>query len=154
MSRWPPASAGAVSRREAGFTLIELMVVLVIVALASAAVVVALPSGSTGLRQQATSFAARAVAARNAAIAGARPVRLVADATGYRVEERRGGRWLAWGGKAGRTVAWDRGTVAAIDGAVAFDSTGLSAPAVLRIERGGKVMNVRVEADGGVRVEG
>jgi general secretion pathway protein H len=139
---------------EHGFTLIELMVVLVIVALATAAVVVALPSGSRGLRGEATAFAARAVAARNAAIVSGRPVRVVADAGGYRVEERRAGKWQPWAGKAGRQVAWESGTSAALDGAVAFDSTGLSDPATLQLARGGRAMAVRVEADGGIRVEG
>ena len=146
--------ASAWRSAEHGFTLIELMVVLVIVALASAAVVVALPSGAAGLRQEATAFAAHAVAARNAAIVGGRPVRVLADAHSYRVEERRAGRWLPWEGKAGRAVAWDDGTIAAIDGAVAFDSTGLSEPAVLRLERGARTLAVRVDADGNVRVEG
>lgn len=150
----PISATGSKPAEEAGFTLIELMVVLVIVALASAAVAVSLPSGSAGLRQEATAFAARAVAARNAAIVGGRPVRVLADAGGYRVEERRTGRWLPWGGKAGRARAWERGTAVALDGAVAFDSTGLSDPATLRLERGGKAMTVRVEADGGVRIEG
>lgn len=144
------------SRRtaERGFTLIELMVVLVIVALASAAVAVSLPSGSRGLRGEATAFAARAVAARNAAIVSGRPVRVLADATGYRVEERRAGKWLPWAGKAGRAVAWDSGTAVALDGAVTFDSTGLSDPATLQLTRGGRAMAVRVAADGRVFIDG
>ena len=150
----PISATGSNRSHEAGFTLIELMVVLVIVALASAAVAVSLPSGSAGLRQEATAFASRTVAARNAAIVGGRPVRVVADAAGYHLEERRAGRWLAWGGKAGRAVPWDRGTIAALEGAIAFDSTGLSDPAVLRIQRSGKAMDVRVDADGSIRVEG
>lgn len=151
-----PISATGSNRRpsELGFTLIELMVVLVIVALASAAVVMALPSGSAGLRQEATAFAARAVAARNAAIVGGRPVRVLADGAGYRVEERRSGRWLPWGGKAGRPVAWARGTVATADGAVAFDSTGLSEPARLSLQNGARLLAVQVSADGSVNVEG
>jgi general secretion pathway protein H len=150
----PISATGSNGRSELGFTLVELMVVLVIIALASAAVAVSLPSGASGLRREATAFAARAGAARNAAIVGGRPVRVAADASGYRVEERRNGRWLPWGGKAGRAVPWDRGTVAAVDGAVTFDSTGLSEPALLRIERAGTAINVRVDADGSVRVEG
>ncbi|CAM3226644.1 hypothetical protein SPAN111604_11565 [Sphingomonas antarctica] len=147
-------SGPASSRRsETGFTLIELMVVLVIVALASAAVVTALPSGAAGLRQEATAFAARAVAARNAAIVSGRPARVTADGAGYRVEERRGGRWLPWGGKAGRPVAWERDTRATAAVTVAFDSTGLSDPATLRLQRAGRAIAVQVSADGTVRVE-
>lgn len=149
-----PISATGSNFRQNGFTLIELMVVLVIVALASAAVAVSLPSGSRGLRGEASAFATRAVAARNAAIVSGRPVRVLADAGGYRVEERRAGKWQVWAGKAGRQVAWERGTSVALDGVVAFDSTGLSDPATLHLARSGRAMTVRVEADGGIRVEG
>ena len=71
-----------------GFTLVELMVVLVIVGLVSAAVVLAMPDPRGALRGEALRLAARADAARERAMMDNRPVALVIRDQGYGFEWR------------------------------------------------------------------
>src|SRR3546814_20686015 len=72
-----------------GFTLVELMVVLVILGLASAAVVMTIPDPGGGLRADMQRFAARLSAARDRAIVAARPLHVWA----LRRASSRGGGW-------------------------------------------------------------
>src|SRR3546814_7675349 len=65
--------------RTEGFTLVELLIVLTIVRLMSAAVVLAMPDPRGNLRAEAEPFAARAAAARNLAIADARSAEHTAE---------------------------------------------------------------------------
>ena len=80
-------------RRRQGFTLIELMVVLVIIGLAAAAVVFAMPEPGGSLAGEAERFAARAKAARDTAILESRAVALQIGRGGYEVARRRAGAW-------------------------------------------------------------
>ena len=58
----PTSVAGSkLTSRNAGFTLIELMIVVTIIGLASAVVVLALPDPRGRLRDEAAQFAARAM---------------------------------------------------------------------------------------------
>ena len=74
--------------RVRGFTLIELMVVITIIGLASAAVVLALPDPRGRLADEAAHFAARASAARDLAVIDARPISVWVSAGGYGFDER------------------------------------------------------------------
>src|SRR6185503_10002070 len=78
------------SRRRKGFTLVELMVVIVIVGLAAAAVVLALPERGGSLHAEAERFAARAKAARDDAILDSRAASVAIGPCGYDVVVRRG----------------------------------------------------------------
>src|SRR5205085_3162206 len=80
-------------RKERGFTLIELMVVLVIIGLAAAAVMLALPEAGGSLAGEADRFAARARAARDTAILESRAVALQVGRGGYEVARRESGVW-------------------------------------------------------------
>ncbi len=138
--------------RRNGFTLVELMVVLVIIGLAATAVVLAVPEQGGSLLAEAERFAARAKAARDSAIVEARPVALTIDAGGYGIARRRGGEW-----QPGPRHGWGEGTVAEVSGASAagtrFDSTGLAEPLTLILRRGDRQAAVRIGGDGNVHVQ-
>jgi general secretion pathway protein H len=134
-----------------GFTLVELLVVLVIVGLLSAAVVIAMPDPRGALRAEALRFAARADAARERAMMDNRPVALVLKDRGYGFEWRIGGEWRPVGEKPFIEQSWSQGlraSMASGESRIMFDSTGFAEPARVRLERGGEVAEVEV-ADGG-----
>ncbi len=153
MAKTPTSATGA----EAGFTLVELMVTIVILGLASAAVALALPDGSSELRGEGERLAARLSAARDAAIVGGRDMAVKIDGAGYRFEVRRGGVWLPAPGGAFGVRRWPAGTMVTGSGTsggrVVFDVTGLATPAVVRLARDGAATRVTVEAAGAVRVD-
>ncbi|MBS0502869.1 MAG: type II secretion system minor pseudopilin GspH [Proteobacteria bacterium] len=157
-SPWAPAFAGALSRgRESGFTLIELMVVLLIIGLAAGAVVLSLPDPRGRLTDEAERFAARAVAARDLAILEGRPVAVRVTARGYAFDRRQGGAWVPLSDKSFASRPWKEGTAALVgQGATiraAFDATGQpSAPATIVLSRSGEQVRISIAADGGVRV--
>ena len=132
---WNPVRRAA----EYGFTLVELMVVIVLIGLATAAVVWALPDPRGRLGDEAERFAGRARAAHDLAIAGSRPISLWVTPTGYGFDERRGGAWVAIGDKPLRVTHWGQGTRAQIGGGrerVIFDPTGLvDHPLGVRLDR-------------------
>ena len=109
----------------AGFTLVELMVVLAILGLAAAAVVLTLPGDRAVLAREADRLAARIAAARDAAIIGSRPVAVVVRPSGYSFEQRCSSGWEAMPGRAFAAHQWDDG--------VDLASAGSSDPAGVRI---------------------
>src|SRR3954453_11465568 len=79
-----------------GFTLVELMVVLVIIGLASAAVILTLPERGGSLFAEAERFAARTKAARDNAILDARAASVAIGPDGYEVTRRSEGAHYDW----------------------------------------------------------
>lgn len=134
-------------RDETGFTLVELMVVIVIIGLMASVVVLAMPDPGGGVAAEAERFAARAKAARDLAIVEARPAMIAVDAGGYQVSRRVRGQW-----RPGERYDWQAGTAAA-GGATRFDSTGLAQPATLVLSRGGREARVEIRGDGTVHVQ-
>jgi general secretion pathway protein H len=155
------ASIGpARSTAQRGFTLVELMIVLVIFALAAAAVVLAMPDPRGRIRDNAERFAARIRAAHDAAIVDARPVSVWVTAGGYGFDERVAGRWQPIDAKPLRMAQWANGvaampTTAAGRDRVVFDATGMADRSLsVDLRREGQSVRVSIGANGAVRVDG
>lgn len=85
-------------RAQRGLTLVELLVVIVILALASAVVLLNAPPSRPAVREDAERFAARMELAMDEAIANGAVMRVSIDAAGYAFEALKGGEWTAFDG--------------------------------------------------------
>ena len=132
--------------RKQGFTLVELMVVIVIIGLAAAAVVLTLPTRGSGLAREAERFAARAKAARDNAIVESRAATIAVGPAGYDVVRRRGSDHYAWDDGTEIAVAGGR------DGGLRFDPTGLAVPARVVLRQGGRQVSIDIGGDGHVQI--
>ena len=143
-----------------GFTLVELMIVITIVALAAATVVLALPDPRGRVRDDAVRFAARVRAAHDSAIVDARPVSIWVNASGYGFDQRNSTGWQAMSDKPLRVTPWSKGTraiPASGDGRdrVVFDTTGMAdRPLRVQLIRDGRGATVSIGTTGAVRVDG
>ncbi|OYW47444.1 MAG: type II secretion system protein GspH [Novosphingobium sp. 12-63-9] len=147
------------SRRN-GFSLVEIMVVLLVMGLLATVAVLSMPGDEARLRNEAERLAARTMAARDEAITGAAPVALVLGNAGYYFERRVDGAWQPVPGRGFDLTAWNDGTSAAVAGRsarsrIVFDSLGLaSSDAAVRLARGKGGLTVRIARDGRVRIDG
>jgi len=138
-----------------GFTLVEMLVVIFLLGLASAAVVLMLPGGESGVRNDAERFAARIAAARDEAVMQARPVAVWTRASGYGFELRQDGQWRAHPDAAFKAYSFDNGTriAGAAQGRIIYDATGLpSAPAEIELVNEEGRSRILVSASGEVAV--
>jgi general secretion pathway protein H len=138
-----------------GFTLVELMVVLVIVGLMAGAVLLTTADPRGRLSDDADRFAGRVHVAHNRAIVTARPVSLWVSQTGYGFAERRDGQWVPLDEKPLASRDWSRGVTAQVgEGGqtrIWFDTVGRAdQPLAFALERDGRTLNVRVGLDGRV----
>ena len=137
--------------RAEGFTLVELLVVLVIIGLVSGAVLLAVPDPRGSLAAEAERFAARARAAQERAVMDNRPVALRVTPEGYGFEWRVEGEWQPLGERPFGRHGWAEGVAAALEPEaerLVFDSTGFAEPARLSLSRGEETAAVEI-ADGG-----
>lgn len=158
-----------------GFSLVELMVALFVMALLAGAAVLAIPGDASALRHEAERLAVRASAARDEAITAGVPVALVVGARGYGFERRIAGGWVRLSDSRFSDAAWAGGTRASVGSAAAsesssddpvlqragagarrllFDEIGLAAGDIaITLARGKAVATVRVTRDGKVSVD-
>jgi general secretion pathway protein H len=136
-------------RHEAGFSLIEMMVVLAIVSLATGLVIISAPGPSNQLAQETDRLIRSLLAARDLALIENRTVTVEISETGYatRVASRVG---LA---REIETTSWnERTTVAADDGRlpaiVTFDPMGLAEPASFTLFSGGAKDGIVIDPSG------
>ena len=139
-----------------GFTLVELMVVLAIMALAATAVVLTIPGEERTVRSEADRLAARLAAARDIAVIEGRSVAVNFAPSGYGFERRISGEWQPLPGRAFEQRNWP-GDVrfAAGDGQgaarILFDRVGISPTPQAVVLTGGDAREiVRVSATGEV----
>lgn len=144
--------------RSRGFTLVELMVVLVIIGLAGTAVALTLPTRDE-LPREAERLAARLVHAQEEAILGTRAVQITIDATGYRFARQRFDHWEPLQERPFQPVQW-RGDIHPVLSANAgeqlslrFEPTGGSREAAIVLANGRQRMQLAVDAAGKVTVD-
>ncbi|ADV26795.1 general secretion pathway protein H [Pseudoxanthomonas suwonensis 11-1] len=142
-----------------GFTLVELLVVVALVGLASAAVVLTVPGGEAVLHRQADEFGLRLRHARDEAILGGRMVQVGADAAGYRFSRRDLGHWQPLEATPFAPRAWRDGVQAVLPPRQArvgfrFDPTGAAEPQQLLLARDGARVRISVDPSGQVRIDG
>ena len=146
----------ALGNKDRGFTLIELMVVITIIGLASAAAVLAMPDPRGRLLDEASRFALRIRGAHDLAIVEARPVSAWITPGGYGFDQWRGGQWVPIAEKPLRVTQWNDGTTTNLRDRtrVTFDATGMADRAlVVPLRRERTLANVAIAGDGSVRID-
>lgn len=142
---------------EAGFTLVELMLVLFLIGLTTTAVVMTVGSASRNAGSQAERFAARIAALRDRAVVESRPLAFWVRRSGYGFETRKGQRWQPLDAKAFATTDWRAPLAANVQGGrmirIAFDANGLpSAPMEVLLSDGQRPFRVKLDESGSVNV--
>ncbi len=137
-----------------GFTLVELMIVLAILALAATAVVLTIPGEERSVRSEADRLAARLAAARDVAVIEGRSVSVHFSPSGYGFERRIAGEWQPLPGRPFEQRNWPadvRFSAGGGQGAarILFDRVGTSpTPQALLLSGGDARESVRVSATG------
>lgn len=147
------ASFARASQR--GFTLVELMVVIVIIGLLSSVVVLTMADPRGRIAGDVDRFAGRVRAARDSAIIEGRPVALWVSATAYGFERRTRGQWQPITDGPLATQDWSGDTRAQIGTAsqmrIMFDSVGRAdQPLRFALARDGQEIAMRMDLDGRV----
>ncbi|WP_313001231.1 GspH/FimT family pseudopilin [Brevundimonas sp.] len=148
-------------RSRAGFTLVELLMVVAIMGLAASAVVLAVPDPRPPVGDEAERFAARLVRAREEALLTNRAVAVEATAGGYAFSSFDGVQWSPLTDGPFAEERWAEETAARPEGQpadtplrVVFDPTGVADAARLTLSRGPRAVTVAIDAAGEVKVDG
>ena len=142
---------------EAGFTMVELMVVLFVIGLSASAVVMTVSSASRNAGSQAEQFAMRIAALRDRAVVESRPLAFWVRRSGYGFESRDGKIWRAIDTKPFTTTDWRAPLAANVQGGrmvrVAFDANGIpSAPVDVLLTGGQSPFRITLDETGNVDV--
>lgn len=154
----PTSATGTEFRDEAGFTLVELMIVIVIMGLMASIVVMTVGDGRPSLAAEVDQFSARLNRAKEEAVLTNRPVGVEVTTEGYAFRVRRKGRWEELKEGPFKPVVWSEGLETSTDqpGPVAqvnFEATGAAEPLRVTLSRKSKQVDVTVDAAGNVRVD-
>ena len=144
-------------RSRAGFTLVELLMVITIIGLAAGAVVLSVPDPRPSVAEDAERFAARLSRAREEAILSNRPVAVEATSAGYGFAVFDGARWSALNEGPFGPETWTAGTtVSPAVGPVriVFDPTGVVDPAAVTLTRERHSRTITVDGAGEVTLNG
>ena len=142
-------------RSEHGFTLVELMVVLVIIGLMSGVVVMTMADPRGRISSDIDRFAGRVHAARDSAIIAGRPVALWVSPNAYGFEKRFEGAWQPITEGPLTSQDWSGDTRAVLGSAnrirVMFDSVGRADQALqFGLMRDDRTIKLRMDLDGRV----
>lgn len=143
-------------RHPRGFTLVELMVVLAVLALAATVVILTIPGSNARVAGEADRLAVRIAALRDLAIVEGRPMALVISPSGYAFERRENTGWIDLPGRGFDRHDWPRDVrlLEPVGGAplrIAFDPVGLtSARTQLAIGDGDATARLSVSTTGEV----
>lgn len=140
--------------RPNGFTLVELLVAITVMALLAVAVVLTLPPSGAGASDAAQRFAARVAGARDQAVLTGQPIGVWVSPSGYGFERLQEGAWQALEQKPFRQEDWGRDVQAAAAVRVRFDNAGLpDRAAEVTVAEAGRQATVRIAANGDVAVQ-
>lgn len=141
-----------------GFTLVELMVVLAVIAVAGTSVLLTQPGDRQQLAHEAERFGARLVRAQEEAILGTRSIQVVANEQGYAFARQRFAEWEPLKERPFDDVAWKQGTAPRLSRDLpevrfSFDPSGTASAVSLVLTRGDSTLQVSVDAEGKVTVD-
>lgn len=153
-----PTSAIGEATREAGFTLIEMLVVLTILGIATGMILLTAPDSRRTLIQEAERFAAVLVRAKEEAVLTNRTIDVRITREGYSFGVTSRGLRHPLQERPFRSVTWSEDTTVVVSETdrrshIAFDSTGIATPAAVDLYRSDGHVRVAVDVAGSVELD-